>query len=180
MEAVGLGRRVKAALSVHVELTVALTPIHWCAIEGVFAFCTLNRRPYKVQFEQNSIIHRTKSNLMISIFLKVKRKGKMLLLCLKLSLTCVYLLPVAVFPVTLRTAETGGGLSVVLAGASCAIMFITCVCMAITLTPAMQRKTNSNTLSVELINYIGWQEVLTKESSFSCKRDPKHTVKNAL
>lgn len=84
VEAVGLGCGVKAALGVHVELTVALAPIHRCAIEGVFALGTL--------------------------------------------------LPVAVFAVTLRAAQTGGGLCVVLAGATCAIMFITRVCMAITLT----------------------------------------------
>lgn len=80
MEAVGLGRGVKAAFCVHVELTVALTPIHRRAIEGVFALGTLLR--------------------------------------------------IAVF---LRAGETGGGLCVVLAGATCAIGF-TRVCMAITLT----------------------------------------------
>lgn len=42
MEAVCLGRGVKAALGVHVELTVALTTVHRCAIEGVFALGTLN------------------------------------------------------------------------------------------------------------------------------------------
>lgn len=56
MEAVGLGRGIEAALCVHIELTIALTPIHGCAIEGIFALRTL--------------------------------------------------LPVAVFPVTLRAAET--------------------------------------------------------------------------
>lgn len=43
MEAVGLGCRIEAALGVHVELAVTLTSIHWCAVEGVFALCTLNK-----------------------------------------------------------------------------------------------------------------------------------------
>lgn len=51
---------------------------------------------------------------------------------------CAYLLPVAVFAVTLRAAETRGGLRVVLARATCAIMFIACVCVAVTLTPAIE------------------------------------------
>jgi len=51
----------------------------------------------------------------------------------------LYLLPVAVFPVTLRAAETGGGLCVVLAGASCTIVFITRVGMSITLTSGRER-----------------------------------------
>lgn len=52
----------------------------------------------------------------------------------------MYLLPIAVFPVTLRAAQAGGGLCVVLAGATCAIMLITGVCMSITLTPAKERR----------------------------------------
>lgn len=48
MEAVGLGCGIKAALSVHVELTVTLTSIHWCAIEGVFALGTLNESKYNL------------------------------------------------------------------------------------------------------------------------------------
>lgn len=42
VEAVGLGRRVKAALRVHVELTVALAPLHWSAVEGIFALRALS------------------------------------------------------------------------------------------------------------------------------------------
>lgn len=84
MKAVGLRCGVKAALCVHIKLTVALTPIHWCAIERILALCTL--------------------------------------------------LSVAIFAITLGAAEAGGGLCVVLAGAACAIVFIACVCMAITLT----------------------------------------------
>lgn len=54
MEAVGLGGWVKAALGVHVKLTVALTPIHGCAIEGIFALGTLHRRAQQIHFNQNS------------------------------------------------------------------------------------------------------------------------------
>lgn len=56
---------------------------------------------------------------------------------LKDSYVChvLHLLPVAVFPVTLRAAEAGRGFSVVLAGATSAIVLITRVCMAVTLTP---------------------------------------------
>lgn len=47
MEAVALRSGIKAALCVHIELTVALTPIYRCAIEGVFALDTLNGRKNK-------------------------------------------------------------------------------------------------------------------------------------
>lgn len=58
MEAVGLGCGVKAALCVNVELTVTLTPIHWCAIEGVFALGTLNGKEKQIQFEQRPQGHK--------------------------------------------------------------------------------------------------------------------------
>lgn len=41
VEAVGLGCGVEAVLAVHVELAVALAPIHRGAIERVFALCAL-------------------------------------------------------------------------------------------------------------------------------------------
>lgn len=50
-----------------------------------------------------------------------------------------HLLPVAVLPVTLRAAEAGRRLSVVLAGATSAIVLVTRVRMAVTLTPGQER-----------------------------------------
>lgn len=59
VEAVGLGRGVEAALCVHVELTVALAPLHRGAVEGVFALGALIRREmvHKILAEVN-IEHR--------------------------------------------------------------------------------------------------------------------------
>lgn len=47
VETVGLGGGVKAALGVHIKLTVTLTTIHRCTIKGIFALCTLNKEHNK-------------------------------------------------------------------------------------------------------------------------------------
>ena len=141
MEAVGLGCGVKAALRVNVELTVALTPIHRCSIEGVFALGTLNVRGNKKGFEQIGFHQQRVGNRKISNETPTDlRRIKPLSHVCYYFIACAYLLPVAVFPVTLRATQTGGGLCVVLTGATSAIVFITCVCMAITLTPAKRRQ----------------------------------------
>lgn len=48
---------------------------------------------------------------------------------------------VTVFPVILGATQTGGGLGVILTGTPRTIVFIACICVAITLTPKIKKKT---------------------------------------